>query len=77
MFRAQLEDLETEYYDISTTAVSTAQSLTKMLWRVLDLKEEIVMLLESNGFVSDIVVLSQLIKSGSQTSCLLLTLWKS
>ena len=56
MFRALLKDLETEYYDISTTAVSTALSLMGKISRgVCDLKEEIVMFLENKGFVCDFV----------------------
>ena len=50
-FRALLEDLETEYYDIIYHSSVRWLRLNKILRRVWDLKEEIVMLLEIKGFL--------------------------
>ena len=47
-FKALLENLETEYYDI----IYHSLSLGKILRRVWDLKEEIVMFLEMKGFAN-------------------------
>ena len=66
-FKALLEDLETEYYDIIYHSRVRWLSLGKILRRVWNLKEEIVMFLEIKGlFVT--LLLTFLMKSGSQTS---------
>ena len=55
LFQALLEDLETEHSDIIYHSSVHWLSLGKILRRVWDLKEEIVMFLEMKGFVCDFV----------------------
>ena len=66
-FKALLEDLETEYYDIIYHNRVRCLSLGKILRRVWDLKEEIVMFLEIKGLFVTLLP-TFLMKSGSQTS---------
>ena len=54
-FKAMLEDLETEHSDIIYQSSVRWLSLGKILRRVWDLKEEIVMFLEMKGIDCDFV----------------------
>lgn len=52
-FQALLEDLDIEHSDIICYSSVCGLSLGKILMRVWDLKEEIVMFLEMKGFMCD------------------------